>query len=79
MGRVRHWVGGERFSRPRSSGKVSDQEQPSWPSSRREVHDRPNEATFDSSTQMASVSSDRRIREVTSRLDGVYTVVNLDS
>ena len=44
----------------RSSESRHKSQPPSRPSSRREVHERPNEATFDASPQMASVSSDRR-------------------
>ena len=43
----------------RSSESRHSFQPPSRPSSRREVHERPNEATFDASPQMASVSSDR--------------------
>jgi hypothetical protein len=47
----------------RSSESRHSFQPPSRPGSRREVHERPNEATFDASPQMASVSSDRRAQQ----------------
>ena len=69
MGRPRLWVGRERISRLRFSGKRSDpgssesrhpSQPPAPPSCCLELHELPSEGMSDASLQIASVSSDRR-------------------